>query len=81
MKTGKCEFCNKALIVLPTSNGSVLPVEVQSGRIYTDDDVYDAKKDRSHLLSCKPQAQGWQLKKKKYIKAILPNISPKQLHR
>lgn len=81
MRSGKCEFCKTALVVMDTDNGSVLPVEMQEGQLYTDDDVYDKNIHKSHLLNCPKQAAAWVVKRRKYIKVILPGISPKEIHR
>lgn len=81
MTQGACEFCGVKLIVLPTSNGSVLPVEIKAGQKYTDDTEFNKSVHTSHLLNCPQQAKAWPAKKRKYITPALPAISPKDLHK
>lgn len=67
MKTGICEYCQCKLVIMDTSTGVVLPVERQEGQIYSDDDVFNYRVHKSHLLNCIPMRMNWNRKRKKYL--------------
>ena len=69
LKVGRCEFCKQLLVVMDTSTGSVLPVEVNSKDVKINvDEEFDSKKFKSHLLNCSKQQAAWNIKKKKIMK-------------
>jgi hypothetical protein len=79
LKPGKCEFCGALLVVMFTSKGSALPVEVNDKNIkINDDEQFDCRKYKSHLLNCKKQQEAWEEKKKKFIKRRLMFDFPTQ---
>lgn len=68
LKPFRCSHCNKRLVVMDTEH-SVLPVEIPEGDlIYDDDERFDSKKHKSHLLNCPKLQAEWQKKKMKFIK-------------
>lgn len=68
----QCEYCGAVIVVIPTLNNSVLPVEVIEGNTYSDEDVFDSNIHTSHLKKCKALADAWHEKKLMHIKRINP---------
>ena len=83
MKTGLCEYCKTPLVIMSTCMGVVLPIERQEGQVYTDDDVFNYRTHKSHLLNCIPMRMNWNEKRKKYMKNDNPfaAMTPKELCR
>ncbi|HQI42434.1 MAG TPA: hypothetical protein PK665_15170 [Ignavibacteriaceae bacterium] len=55
----KCGNCWTRIVIMNTKTGSILPVEVEEGKTYTDDDVFDYKIHKSHLLKCVEMRNRW----------------------
>ena len=68
LKPFRCSHCKKRLVVMDTSNDSVLPIEIPEGDlIYTTDEVFDGKIHKSHLKNCPGLQSEWKEKKKNFI--------------
>ena len=68
LPVGRCEFCPQLVVVMDTSTGSVLPVEVESKNVkIAFDEEFDSVKYKSHLLNCAKQAAAWKEKRSGYI--------------
>ena len=68
LKTFRCGHCNKKIVVMDTTNNSVIPVEVPEGIIFKDDEVFDGRIHASHLKNCQKLQSEWTQKKMKFIR-------------
>lgn len=73
LKPYRCSHCSQRIVVLETTTGSVLPVEIAEGVKPPDEERdYDKDKDVSHLKNCPKLAAEWEKKKKKFIERNNP---------
>ena len=69
LKPYRCFHCNQRLVVMNTSTGSVLPVEIPEDHIpYLMSEVFDYKKHTSHLIKCIKLRMEWPMKQKQFLK-------------
>ena len=69
LKPFRCGHCNQRIVVMNTSSGSVLPVEVPEDHIpYLMSEEFDSKRHTSHLKKCIPLRMEWEMKKKKFLR-------------
>lgn len=68
LKVFRCFHCNTRIVVMRTSTGSVLPVEVtgEVGLLITE--IFDHKKHTSHLKKCVKLRMEWERKKKRFLR-------------
>ena len=59
--------CNVRFVVMDTSTGTVLPVEVKDSETFDEDEVFNGKKHKSHLLNCIPRRMDWNNVRQKFI--------------
>ena len=69
LKIYRCKHCYARFVIMWTQTRSILPVEVGDGDGYDDDEIFDSKKHKSHLLTCIPRRMDW-AKEQKIIKRI-----------
>ena len=85
LKIYKCQHCKTRFVAMRTFTQSLLPVEVENGQEYDDDDMFDEKRHKSHLLTCLPRRLEWKFIKKKMLdienREIAEALSPKNLLR
>lgn len=68
LNIGKCGNCWTRIVIMNTQTGSILPVEVEEGKEYTEDDVFDYRKHKSHLLKCEEMRMRWERFKANYFR-------------
>jgi hypothetical protein len=70
LKTVRCGDCNTRIVIMRTQTGNILPVEVEPGKHYDDDDTFDHLVHKSHLLNCIPLRLRWADVQRKYFKKL-----------
>jgi hypothetical protein len=68
LKPFRCFHCDQRLVIMRTSTGSVLPVEIPEDHIpYLMSEKFDSKKHTSHLKKCIKLRLEWPMKQKKFL--------------
>lgn len=68
LKVMKCGDCGTRIVIMDTYINSLLPVEVEEGKVYLSSDRFDHKIHKSHLINCRKLAERWEKVKQKYFK-------------
>ena len=68
LKPFRCGECNTRIVVMNTTTGSVIPVEVlKDSNPYTPQDEFNPKKHISHLMNCEALRKKWAYKKRRFL--------------
>ena len=68
LKVHKCGDCGVRIVIMDTATGSILPVEVEDGKVFTDDDTFNYRIHKSHLLKCFKLRDRWMVFQKRFFK-------------
>jgi len=66
LKVYKCTHCMVRFVVMQTNTGEVLPVEVIGDEVFDEDETFNYKKHKSHLLTCIPRRMDWNSVRRKF---------------
>lgn len=64
LKIYRCKHCYARFVIMWTQTRSILPVEVGSGDGFDEDEIFNSKIHKSHLLTCIPRRMDWQKEQK-----------------
>jgi hypothetical protein len=53
-------------VAMQTNTSEILPVEVAEGQEYDEDEVFNYRKHKSHLLTCIPRRMDWNKVRRKF---------------
>jgi hypothetical protein len=59
LKVNKCGDCGTRIVIMNTQTGRKLPVEVEDGKVFDEDDIFNYKIHKSHLIKCVPLRLRW----------------------
>lgn len=68
LKVHKCGDCGQRIVIMDTQTGSILPVEVEDTKTFTEDDTFNYRLHKSHLLKCIPLRNRWIDFQKRFFK-------------
>ena len=66
LKVYRCHHCKTRFVVMETPTNEYLPVEISEGQSYEDDEIFNWKVHKSHLLNCIPRRMDWNKVRKKF---------------
>lgn len=59
LKVHKCGDCGIRIVIMDTQTGRKLPVEVEEGKVFDEDEIFDYTIHKSHLIKCEPLRLRW----------------------
>jgi len=66
MKVYRCQHCKTRFVVMETQTHEYLPVEIGDNETIDDDEIFNWRKHKSHLLKCIPRRMDWNIKRKQF---------------
>ena len=66
LKVYRCQHCKARFVVMETPTNEYLPVEVGENQSYEEDEIFNWKVHKSHLLTCIPRRMDWNKVRKKF---------------
>ena len=65
LKVYRCRHCQSRFVVMQTPTGQLLPIEVTDQQ-FDEEEIFNWKKHKSHLLECIPRRMDWNDERKKF---------------